>query len=191
MPRVVVRYALLWQQKPDLVATLLGMSCSVRFRAQWNSSVSLCGSCVLNNSGSLVLLTVPTLIPPVTINLQRIGNKTSVNFVTCMGWLQTGYGLVNGFIDHLYTHPSELQAPNAIADFHTSQITTALAKPFPACCVLTSRFLVTASNSGDSSTSLAQVLLSQPPVQNSLSSVNSTIAPSHLKLPCIAQLTTN
>jgi hypothetical protein len=37
---------------------------------------------------------------------------------------------------------------------------------FPACCVI-SRSLATASDSGDSSTSHAQVLFSQPPVQNS------------------------
>jgi hypothetical protein len=45
--------------------------------------------------------------------------------------------------------------------FHNSQITTAPAKAFPACCVFTSRSLVTASNSGDSSASHAQVLSSQ------------------------------
>jgi hypothetical protein len=69
-----------------------------------------------------------------------------------------------------YTHHSELQVlNNPIADFHTSHIITAPVKPFPACCVLTSRSLAAASNSGDSSTSRPQVLLSQPPVQNSLS----------------------
>jgi hypothetical protein len=54
-----------------------------------------------------------------------------------------------------------------IANLHIVQITTAPAKPFPACCVLTSPSLATASNSGDSSSSRAQVPLSQPPVQNS------------------------
>jgi hypothetical protein len=37
---------------------------------------------------------------------------------------------------------------------------------FPACCVFISRSMVTASNSGDSSASCAQVLSSQPSVQN-------------------------
>jgi hypothetical protein len=47
-----------------------------------------------------------------------------------------------------YTHPSELQAFNAIADFHISQITVEPAKHFPACYILTSRSLATASNIG-------------------------------------------
>jgi hypothetical protein len=38
---------------------------------------------------------------------------------------------------------------------------------FPACCAFTNRSLATASNSGDSSASRAQVLSSQPPIQNS------------------------
>jgi hypothetical protein len=58
---------------------------------------------------------------------------------------------------------------SATADLYTSQFTTAPAKPFPACCVLISRSLATASNGGDSSPFRAQVLLSQPPVQTSLS----------------------
>jgi hypothetical protein len=56
---------------------------------------------------------------------------------------------------------------SAPANLYNSQITTSPAKPFPACCVLTSRSLSTTSNSGDSSASYAQVLSSQPPVQNS------------------------
>jgi hypothetical protein len=56
---------------------------------------------------------------------------------------------------------------SATANLHTLQITTAPAKPFPACCVLTSGSLTTASNSGDSSASRPHVFLSQPPVQNS------------------------
>jgi hypothetical protein len=48
----------------------------------------------------------------------------------------------------------------ATANLHNSQITTAPAKPFPACCVFTNRSLATASNSGDSSASRAQVLAS-------------------------------
>jgi hypothetical protein len=56
---------------------------------------------------------------------------------------------------------------SATAHLHALLFTTATAKPFTACCVLTSRSLATASNSGDSSASRAQVLLSQRPVQNS------------------------
>jgi hypothetical protein len=56
---------------------------------------------------------------------------------------------------------------SAIANLHTLQITTARAKTFPAYCALTTRSLATASNSGDSSASDTQVLLSQPPVQDS------------------------
>jgi hypothetical protein len=42
---------------------------------------------------------------------------------------------------------------SAIADLHTLQITTAHTKSSPACCDFSSRFLVTVSNSGDSSAS--------------------------------------
>jgi hypothetical protein len=41
-------------------------------------------------------------------------------------------GLVNGFIDHLYTPLGNTSNYSAIADLHTLQITTAPAKPFPA-----------------------------------------------------------
>jgi hypothetical protein len=60
-----------------------------------------------------------------------------------------------------YTHDSELQAVTA-----PPPITTAPAKPFPACCVFTSRSLATASDSGDASASRPQVLSSQTAVQN-------------------------
>jgi hypothetical protein len=56
---------------------------------------------------------------------------------------------------------------SAIANLHTLQITTAPTNPFPACCALTSRSVVTVSNSGHSSASRTQVMLSQQPVQNS------------------------
>jgi hypothetical protein len=56
---------------------------------------------------------------------------------------------------------------SSTANLHTLQFTTAPAKPFPACCILTGCSLETASNSGDFSASLAQVLLSQPPMRNS------------------------
>jgi hypothetical protein len=56
--------------------------------------------------------------------------------------------------------------------------TTAPAKPFPTCYVFTSSSLATASNTGYSSASRAQVLPSQPPVQNS----TELIAPSILSI---------
>jgi hypothetical protein len=49
---------------------------------------------------------------------------------------------------------------------HNSQISTPPAKPFPACCVFTSRSPATASNGGDSLVSRTQVLCLEPPVQN-------------------------
>jgi hypothetical protein len=73
------------------------------------------------------------------------------------------YGLVIGFIDTLEHTTSNY---SAIANLHTLHITTAPIKPSPA-YVFNSRSLATASNSGDSSVSCAQVVSSQPPVQKS------------------------
>jgi hypothetical protein len=70
------------------------------------------------------------------------------------------------FINHLYTRLGSTSNYNATANLHNSQIATAPAKPFPACC-LHQPFLAAASNSGDSSPSRVQVLSSQLPVQNS------------------------
>jgi hypothetical protein len=63
------------------------------------------------------------------------------------------FGLNIRFIGHLYTQLGTASNYNAVANLHTLQITTAHAKPFPTCCVFTSRSLVTASNNGDSSAS--------------------------------------
>jgi hypothetical protein len=41
-----------------------------------------------------------------------------------------GYGLLNGFIDHLYTRLGSTSHYSAIANLHTLQITTAPAKAF-------------------------------------------------------------
>jgi hypothetical protein len=60
---------------------------------------------------------------------------------------------MNGFTDHLYTQLGTTSNYSAIANLHTSQITAATTKSSPACYVFTSRSLVTASNSGDSSAS--------------------------------------
>jgi hypothetical protein len=80
-------------------------------------------------------------------------------------------------------HDSELQVTTAL-----SLISTLYKSPqhplslFPACCISTSRSLAISSNSGDSSASCAQVLSSQPPVQNCLST--ECVAPTvYLKIP--------
>jgi hypothetical protein len=57
------------------------------------------------------------------------------------------------FIDHLNTQLVTTSNYSAIANLHTLQITRAYAKSFPACNVFTGRFLLTASNSADSSVS--------------------------------------
>jgi hypothetical protein len=71
-----------------------------------------------------------------------------------------GFGLMSGFIDRLYTQLGKTSNYSTTANLHISQITTAPAKHFPACCVFTSRSLAVASSSGDSSASRAQVLCS-------------------------------
>jgi hypothetical protein len=73
---------------------------------------------------------------------------------------------VNGFIGHLYKRLGTTSNCSATDNLHISQITTAHAKPFPACCVFISRSLATTSNSGESSASRAQVFSSQTSVQN-------------------------
>jgi hypothetical protein len=70
-------------------------------------------------------------------------------------------------LTNLYTPLGTISNYSATANLHNSQITTALAKHFPACYVLTRRSLATASNREDFSASRSQVLFSQPPVQNS------------------------
>jgi hypothetical protein len=68
---------------------------------------------------------------------------------------------------------------SATANLHNSQITTATAKHFPGFCVFTSRSLATASNSGNSSASRAQVLLSQ--TSHTTLTINSLDRPSCLQ----------
>jgi hypothetical protein len=82
-------------------------------------------------------------------------------------WLQTGYGLVTGFIDHMCTSLGTTGNYSAVANPQTLQIARMPAKPFQACCVFINRPLAAASNSGDSSASRSQVLSSQHPIQNS------------------------
>jgi hypothetical protein len=68
------------------------------------------------------------------------------------------FGLNSGLIDHLYTRLGTTSNYSAIANLNNSQITIATAKSFPACCVFTSRYLATTSNSVDSSASRAKGL---------------------------------
>jgi hypothetical protein len=82
---------------------------------------------------------------------------------------------VNGFIDHLCTRLETTSNYNTTSDLHNSQITPAAAKPFPACCVFTSRSLAATSNGEDSSASRAQVLSSQPPFKLSELKVTVTL----------------
>jgi hypothetical protein len=71
-------------------------------------------------------------------------------------WLQIGFGLVNGFIDHLYTRLGTTSTHNAIADLHILQITRAHTKSSQS--TFTSRFLVVDLNNGDSSASVVTPL---------------------------------
>jgi hypothetical protein len=79
-----------------------------------------------------------------------------------------GFGLVNRLTDHLQVVTITIII--TITEIHTLQITIRY-KYSPACSVFNRHFLVTDFNSGDSSAS-AQVLSSQPPVQNSLGCPN-------------------
>jgi hypothetical protein len=67
-------------------------------------------------------------------------------------WLQTGFW-TGDWIDHFTTRLGTTSNYSATANLHTLQINTAPVKSFPACCAFTSRSLVMASNSGDSSAS--------------------------------------
>jgi hypothetical protein len=96
-----------------------------------------------------------------------------------------------GFIDYLYTPLRTTSNYNAIANLHTSQITTAPAKSFsiPVCCAFNSSSLAVASNSEDSSASHPHIITVQW-ISHNWTLVNcrlnySTIP---LSLPCRAQL---
>jgi hypothetical protein len=60
---------------------------------------------------------------------------------------------MKGFIHNLYTRLGNTSYWSATTNLHNSQITS-LNKPFPACCVFTSRSLASATNSDDSSVSV-------------------------------------
>jgi hypothetical protein len=57
-------------------------------------------------------------------------------------------GVLDWILD-LLTRLGTILNYSATANLNTLQITTAPAKPFPACCALTSRSLATAHNCGD------------------------------------------
>jgi hypothetical protein len=80
--------------------------------------------------------------------------------------LQTGYGLVNRFIDHLYTPLGTTSNYSATANLRTLQITASNIKIFQARTLFNSCFLVTDVNSGDSSASHIQVLPVRPISRN-------------------------
>jgi hypothetical protein len=69
-----------------------------------------------------------------------------------------------------YTQLGTTSNYSAIANLHTSQITTATAKPFLVCCTFISLYLATASNSADSSAWLRLYLHSHP-FRNQLNSL--------------------
>jgi hypothetical protein len=94
-----------------------------------------------------------------------------------------------------YTRDSELQVITALSlILHISQITTLPAKPFEAFYIFTSSSLATASNSGESSASRAQVLLSHPAVYNSCqlsTQINTAFLPLNVKLLSRERTTAN
>jgi hypothetical protein len=95
---------------------------------------------------------------------------------------------VTGYIDHLYTPLITTSNHSTTANLQTLEFTIAPAKPFPACCVLTSRSLAKASNSGEYSASRSKVLSSPTLVQNYLPAISSgTLKPI---LCCSCQLPT-
>jgi hypothetical protein len=75
-----------------------------------------------------------------------------------------------GFIGHFNTRLVSTFSNSAIADIHTLQITRAHTKCFPACSVFSSRFPVTASNSGNFSASALTLFLAGHRLTTQLSS---------------------
>jgi hypothetical protein len=75
------------------------------------------------------------------VNNSRHSSVSSARWIQCD--YRRGIGLDIGFTDHLYTSLGTTSNYSAIANLHALQVTTAQAKPFPACCVLISRSLAT------------------------------------------------
>jgi hypothetical protein len=99
-----------------------------------------------------------------------------------------GYGLVNGFIDHLYTPLGTTRYYGTTVNLHNVQITTAPAEPFPALCVRTSHSMAMVSNSGDSSLSRIQVLPSPALVHKCLPAIPTNELDHHLYPASLAEL---
>jgi hypothetical protein len=78
--------------------------------------------------------------------------QCNLYIVTCYSDYRWGFGFEIGFVDHFNTRIVITFNYSATADFHTLQIAAAHAKSFQSAAVSTSRSLVKASNSGDSST---------------------------------------
>jgi hypothetical protein len=88
-------------------------------------------------------------------------NFIDLNTVIILSCVLCNYGVWIGELDlltQLYTPHETTSNYIAIANLHTLQITTEPAKPFLACCVFNSRFIATASNSGNSSAFRAHVV---------------------------------
>jgi hypothetical protein len=78
--------------------------------------------------------------------------KLGMYSLTCMRDYRRGFGSEIRFIEHFNKRPVTTLNYSAIANFHTLKNTTAQAKAFQYGAVSTSRSLITASNSADSST---------------------------------------
>jgi hypothetical protein len=83
------------------------------------------------------------------------------------GDYRRGFELVNGYNDHLHIPLETTSNYSAIGNLHTYKSPQQPLRRFAACSFFISRSLVTALNKGDSSASRAQILSSQPHVQNS------------------------
>jgi hypothetical protein len=95
--------------------------------------------------------TAPLLLAACVLRVLPSSGFTCHNIVTCMCDYRRGFGLQIGFTDHFTTRLVTTSNYSSIADLYAFQITIAYSKSFPVCCVFTSRSLVTASNSGNSS----------------------------------------
>jgi hypothetical protein len=102
-----------------------------------------------------------------------LGNETVLLCRTLLA-IRRGLDWIIGFISLIYSWLVTTSNYSATANLHTLLITTVPAKPFPACCVFTSRTLATASNSGHSSASRADVAPSPTLAQNCLPAIPST-----------------
>jgi hypothetical protein len=116
----------------------------------------------------ILMVSVGMLCPNAVIIAEQL--YVSLDFISpCMMywyyrlyvWLLTGFWLDIGFIDNFNTPLETTRNYSAVTNLHTSQITAAPAKPFPACCVFSNRSLAAVSNSGDSSASCAHIITVQ------------------------------